>query len=223
MLIIRSGDALVPERIRRIICFCLGTMASLLLISGTRRPFSQFGDEASPLLVCDIKPRAIRFLWIKVTVSYYQRFRITLMQFTKQPFQRTLLCFRSGVTRSLAVTGKTSYICNTNRMSVMVLAMRTDLRLRSTPFNSAVGRNNIMISTTLPAQRAVVAVNVRHSQCAASAVSAAMHNNQSYRSHTQMALKLRHGTARRTRNNHFNHSQHIQCHLLPVNLHTRSL
>ena len=156
------------------ICFCLGTMASLLLISG---------DEASPLLVCDIKPWAIRFLWIKVTVSYYQRFRITLMQFTKQPFQRTLLCFRSGVTRSLAVIGKTSYICNTNRMSVMILAMRTDLRLRSTPFNSAVGRNNIMISTTLPAQRAVVAVNVRHSQCAASAVSAAMHNNQSYRSH----------------------------------------
>ena len=214
MLIIRSGDALVPERIRRIICFCLGTMASPLLI---------FGDEASPLLFCDIKPWAIRFLWIKVTVSYYQRFRITLMQFTKQPFQRTLLCFRSGVTRSLAVTGKTSYICNTNRMSVMILAMRTDLRLRSTPFNSAVGRNNIMISTTLPAQRAVVAVNVRHSQCAASAVSAAMHNNQSYRSHTQMVLELRHGTARRTRNNHFNHSQHIQCHLLPVNLHTRSL
>ena len=124
---------------------------------------------------------------------------------------------------SLAVTGKTSYICNTNRMSVMILAMRTDLRLRSTPFNSAVGRNNIMISTTIPAQRAVVAVNVRHSQCAASAVSAAMHNNQSYRSHAQMVLELRHGTTRRTRNNHFNHSQHIQCHLLPVNLHTRSL
>ena len=184
MLIIRSGDALVPERIRRIICFCLGTMASLLLISGTMAsPLLISGDEASPLLVCDIKPWAIRFLWIKVTVSYYQRFRITLMQFTKQPFQRTLLCLRSGVTRSLAVTGKTSYICNTNRMSVMILAMRTDLRLRSTPFNSAVGRNNIMISTTLPAQRAVVAVNVRHSQCAASAVSAAMHNNQSYRSH----------------------------------------
>lgn len=36
-------------------------------------------------------------------------------------------------------------------------------------------------------------------------------------------LELRHGTARRTRNNHFNHSQHIQCHFLPVNLHTRSL
>ena len=193
MLIIRSGDALVPERIRRIICFCLGTMAfpspnigdeaSLLPVWGRGVPSPNIGDEVSPLLVCDIKPWAIRFLWIKVTVSYYQRFRITLMQFTKQPFQRSLLCFRSGVTRSLAVTGKTSYICNTNRMSVMILAMRTDLRLWSTPFNSAVGRNNIMISTTLPAQRAVVAVNVRHSQCAASAVSAAMHNNQSYSSH----------------------------------------
>ena len=158
------GDT--PERIRRVNCIV--------------------GDEGVP--TPDSKPWAIRFLWIKVTVSYYQRFRITLMQFTKQPFQRSLLCFRSGVTRSLAVTGKTSYICNTNRMSVMILAMRTDLRLRSTPFNSAVGRNNIMISTTLPAQRAVVAVNVRHSQCAASAVSAAMHNNQSYRSHTQMVL-----------------------------------
>ena len=135
------------------------------------------------IFASNIKSRATGLLFIQITVPHNQRFRITFMQFLKQPSQRTLLCLRPCVARSLAVTGKTSYICNTNRMSVMIPAMRTDLFFRSTPFNSAVGRNNIMISTTLPAQRAVVAVNVRHSQCAASAVSAAMHNNQSYRSH----------------------------------------
>ena len=37
------------------------------------------------------------------------------------------------------------------------------------------------------------------------------------------ALHLRHGTASGARHNQFNHSQHIECHTLPVDLHTRSL
>ena len=105
------------------------------------------------------------------------------MQFTKQPFQRTLLNLRSGVARSLAVGGKSSYIRHTDGMAVMVLAMRSNLRLWSPTLDGAVSRNHIVIPTASPTERTVVAVNVRHSQCAARTVGGAMHDNQSDRSH----------------------------------------
>ena len=170
-----------------------------------------------------IKPWTTGLVWVKVGVSHYQRFRITLMQFTKQPFQRTLLCFRSCVARSLAVGGKSSYIRHTDGMAVMVLAMRSNLRLWSSTLNGTVNRNHIVIPTASPTERTVVAVNIRHSQCAARLIGGAMHNNQGYRSHTQIVLELRHGTASRSSDNQFNHSQHIQCHSLPVDLHVRRL
>lgn len=135
------------------------------------------------VLLHHIKPRTTGFVWIKVRVSHYQRFRITLMQFTKQPFQRTLLCFRSGVARSLAVSGKSSYIRHTDGMAVMVLAMRSDLRLWSPTLDGTVSRNHIVIPTASPTERTVVAVNIRHSQCATRTVCGAMHDNQSNCSH----------------------------------------
>ena len=156
-------------------------------------------------------------------MSHYQRFRITFMQFTKQPFQRTFLCFRSGVARSLAVSGKSSYIRHTDGMAVMVLAMRSDLRLWSPTLDGTVSRNHIVIPTASPTERTMVAVNVRHSQCAARLIGGAMHNNQGNRSHTQMVSELRHGTASCACDNQFNHSQHIECHTFPVDLHTCSL
>lgn len=168
-----------------------------------------------------IKPWTTGFVWIKVRVSHYQRFRITFMQFTKQPFQRTLLCFRSGVARSLAVSGKSSDIRHTDGMAVMVLAMRSNMRLRSSTLDGTVSRNHIVIPTTSPTERTVVAVNIRYSQCAARLIGRAMHNNQGNRSHTQIVLELRHGTASRPCDNQFNHSQHIQRHSLPVDLHVR--
>ena len=113
------------------------------------------------------KPWAMRFLWIKVRVSYYQRFRITLMQFTKQPYQRTLLCFRPCVARSLAIAGKSSYIRYTNRMAVMISTMRSNALLRSSSLDDPVGRNHIVIPTASPTERTMIAVNIRHSQCAA--------------------------------------------------------
>ena len=130
-----------------------------------------------------IKPRTTGFVWIKVRVSHYQCFRITFVQFTKQPLQRTLLCFRSGVARSLAVSGKSSDIRHTDGMAVMVLAMRSNLRLRSSTLDGTVNRNHIVISTASPTERTVVAVNVRHTQCAARTVCGAMHDYQSYCSH----------------------------------------
>ena len=133
--------------------------------------------------VYDAKSWAMRFLWIKVGVSHYQCPRISTMQFLKQPSQRLLLCLRPCVARSLAVIGKTSYICNPNRMAVMISTMRTNALLRSSTFDGPVGRNHIMIPTPLPSQWAVIAVNIRHSQCAARLIGGAMHNNQCYRSH----------------------------------------
>ena len=102
--------------------------------------------------VYDAKPRAIRFMRIKVTMPHDKRLRILLMQSLQQCSQRTLLSLRSCVARSLAVTGKTSYIRHPDRMSVMIFAMRPDLFLRTSTLNSAVSRNHIMISTTLPTQ-----------------------------------------------------------------------
>lgn len=130
-----------------------------------------------------IKPWTTGLVLVKVGVSHYQRFRITLMQFTKQPFQRTLLCFRSGVARSLAVSGKSSYIRHTDGMAVMVLAMRSNLRLWSSTLNGTVNRNHIVIPTSTSTERTVVAVNICHSQCATRTVGGAMHDNQSNCSH----------------------------------------
>ena len=153
-----------------------------------------------------IKPWTTGFVWIKVRVSHYQRFRITFMQFTKQPFQRTLLCIRSGVAKSLSVSGKSSYICHTDGMAVMILAMRSNLRLRSSTFDGTVSRNHIVIPTASPTERTVIAVNIRHSQCAVRLIGGAMHNNQGNRSHTQIVLEFRHGIASCTCVNQFNHS-----------------
>ena len=133
--------------------------------------------------VYDAKPWAIRFMWIKVTMPHDKRPWITFMQILQQTSQRTLLCLRSGVAMSLAVTGKTSNIRHPDRMSVMISAMRPDLFLRTSTLNSAVSRNHIVISTPLPAQRAVVAVDIRHSDSAARLIGGAMHYNQGYRSH----------------------------------------
>ena len=72
-------------------------------------------------------------------------FRITFLQFTKQQFQRTLLSLRSCVARRLAVNDKPSYIRHTEGMSVMVFAMRSNLRFRSSSLDSTVSRNQIVI------------------------------------------------------------------------------
>lgn len=72
-------------------------------------------------------------------------FRITFIQFTKQQFLRTLLSLRSCVARRLAVNGRPSYIRHTEGMAVMVFAMRSNLRFRSSSLDSTVSRNQIVI------------------------------------------------------------------------------
>lgn len=109
-------------------------------------------------------------------------FRVTFIQFTKQQFQRTLLGLRSCVTRRLAVNGKPSYIRHTEGMAVMFLQCApTCASGRPRSIAPSVGINSDTRAT--PIERAVVAINVRHSLCATRTVCGAMHDNQSYCCH----------------------------------------
>lgn len=118
-------------------------------------------------------------------MSKNQSLRITPMQFGKQPFQRKLLSRRPGIHRSLAVGSQSPDITNTDRMTVMVTAMRTDDSLRSSDLDSPVSRDDIMIPTPLPTKAAMIAVYVRHSQGTARLVGGAVHDNQRNPSHGQ--------------------------------------
>ena len=120
----------------------------------------------------------MRFHGFQVTMTHNQRLRITLMQFTQQPSQRTLLRFRSGVAGSLAVSGQTTYISHPDGVSVMVLAMRPYPLLRSARFNRPVRRNHVVITATAPTQRPMIAVDVLQAEGTARPVGGAVHNNQ---------------------------------------------
>ena len=133
--------------------------------------------------LCTSNPEQQGFVWIKFRVSYDQSFRRTFIKFTKQTFQHTLLSLRSGVARSLAVNGKPSYICHTEGMAVMILAIRSNQYLWSPTLNGTVCGNHIVILTATPTERTVVTVNVRYSQCAARTACGAMYDNHSYCSH----------------------------------------
>lgn len=118
-------------------------------------------------------------------MSKNQSLRITPMQFGKQPFQRKLLSRRTSIHRSLAVGSQSPDITNTDRMTVMVTAMRTDDSLRSSDLDSPVSRDDIMIPTPLPTKAAMIAVYVRHSQGTARLVGGAVHDNQRNLPHGQ--------------------------------------
>ena len=98
----------------------------------------------------NLKPRAMRFSRIQVTMTHNQRFRITGMQILQQTSQRTLLCLRSGVAGSLAVSSQSPYVSHPDGMSVMVLAMCPHHLLWPTRLNGAVRRNHVVVAATLP-------------------------------------------------------------------------
>ena len=126
----------------------------------------------------------MRLLRIQDTMTYNQRLRITLMQIYQQTSQRTLLCWGSGIARSLAVSGKPTHISHPNGVPVMVLAMRPHHLLRPARFNGPIRRNHVVVATANPAQVTVPPVDVRHSKGTARLVGGAVHNNQRDRSHS---------------------------------------
>lgn len=118
-------------------------------------------------------------------MSKNQSLRVTAVQFRKQPLQRILLRRSACVHGSLAVSSQPSDITHPDRMNVMVSAVRADNSLRPSNLDSAVSRNHIVITATLPSQAAMIAVDVRHPQGTARLVGGAVHDNQSNGSHCQ--------------------------------------
>ena len=131
----------------------------------------------------NVKPWAMGFPRIQVTVPHNQRLRITLMQILQQGFESPLLRLYSGVTRSLAVSSKASDVCHTDGMGVVVLAVGTDLLFWSPHLNTAVNRNDIVVSASAPSEGTMIAVDVRHPKGTARPVGGAVHDNKSNLSH----------------------------------------
>ena len=125
----------------------------------------------------------MRFSRIQVTMTHNQRLRITGMQILQQTSQRTLLCLGSGVAGSLAVSSQSPYVSHPDGMPVMVLAVRPHHLLWPTRLNGAVRRNHVVVAASLPAERTMIAINVRHSQGTARPVGGAVHDNQGDRTH----------------------------------------
>ncbi len=173
----------------------------------------------------------MRLLRIQVTMTHNQRLRITLMQILQQTSQRTLLRLGSGVAGSLAVSSKPSYVCHPDRVPVMVLAVRPHHFLWSSRLNGAVRRDNIMISTSAPSERTMIAVDVRHPKGTARPVGGAVHDNKSNSTHRNFNFLILNplisqqrcdSSTSCSRQNQFNHSDYVEHDALPVLFHTCS-
>ena len=138
----------------------------------------QFAFTPTPRPLADIKPRTTRFPRIQITMAHYQRLRITLMQVPQQFLQCPFLSLSASILWSLAVGGQSADIAYANGVAIMVLAVGALLFLGSSLFNRPVGRNDIVVSTSLPSEGTMIAVDIRHSQCAALLIGRAMHDNQ---------------------------------------------
>ena len=112
-----------------------------------------------------------------------QRLRISLMQGFNNHSQRALLSLSASVLWSLAVGSEAADIANANRVAIVVFAMSALHFLWSPRFNCPVNGNDIMIPAAEPTEGTMVAVDVRHPQCAALLIGRAMHDNQRYFPH----------------------------------------
>ena len=112
----------------------------------------------------NIESRTTRLLRIQVTMTHYQRLRITLMQSLQQLPQRALLCLSTCVLWSLAVGSQTADIANANAIAVVILAVSTHLLFRTASLNTSVRRNDVVVATAVPTKGTMIPVNVRHSK-----------------------------------------------------------
>ena len=131
----------------------------------------------------NIESRTTRLLRVQITMTHYQRLRITLMQILQQHPQRTLLFLSACVLWSLAVGSQAADVANANAMAVVVLAVSTHLLFRTASLNTSVRRNDVVVATALPTKGTMIPVNVRHSKGTARPIGGAMHNNKRNLSH----------------------------------------
>lgn len=136
------------------------------------------------MILATRESRTVRFLRIQVTMSHYQSLGIAFKQLIQQFPQRHFLSLRPGVARRLAIPCQSAHVCHTNGVTVMMPAVSTYSRLRSSHLHTSVHRNDIMITTSLPSHRAMPAVYIRHAKGTARPVGGAVHDNQSDLTHT---------------------------------------
>ena len=99
------------------------------------------------------------------------------MQIPQQPHQGFLLRFRACVAGCASVGCEATHVGHPDRVQVVVLAMRSRQFLRPAPFQRAVGRDHIMVSTVCPAQRPMVTGYIRHAEGTARPVGGTVHND----------------------------------------------
>ena len=143
------------------------------------------------------------------------------MQIAQQLSQRDPLRLRAGVARCLAILGQPTHVGHADGVPVMVLAMCAHHLLRSSRLDSAVRRDHIVITAADPAERAMIAVDVRHAEGTARPVGGAVHDDQGDRPHRLQELGG--GSTRRSGQYQYNPTDHIEQYALPVRLHTRRL
>lgn len=124
-------------------------------------------------------------------MTHYQRLRISLMQILQQLPQCTLLCLCTCILWCLAVCSQSTDVAHANTVKVVVLAVSTHHLLRSSLLNCPVRGNHIMVSASLPAEGAMIAVDVRHPDGTARPICRAMHDNKCNFSHTIPILSHR--------------------------------
>ena len=133
------------------------------------------------ILVHHIKTRA-RLLRFQVPMSHNQGIGISPVKLLQQLAQGSPLGIRPGVSR-FSVYRQAADVTDSNRMTVMVLAMRSDFDFIPTRFDGSVCRNHIVIPTTFPSQRAMITVDVREAEGTARLVGGTVHDNQGNGSH----------------------------------------
>ena len=113
------------------------------------------------------------------------------MQILQQLPQCTLLCLCTCILWCLAVCSQSTDVAHANTVIVVVLAVSTHHLLRSSLLNCPVRGNHIMVSASLPAEGAMIAVDVRHPDGTARPICRAMHDNKCNFSHTIPILSHR--------------------------------
>ena len=91
--------------------------------------------------------------------------------------ERHALRWSAGVGRAVP-TVQASHIADTNGVEIVILAMRTDLRLGTATLNSAVEPDQVVIANPFPASLAVPLIHLRQGDLPPSGCGGAMDDEQ---------------------------------------------
>ena len=114
------------------------------------------------ILVYHIKTRT-GLLRIQVPMTHNKGIGISPVKLLQQVAQGNALGIHPSVSRFPAGR-QAADVTNSDRMTVMVLAMRSGFDFIPTRFDGSVCRNHIVIPTTFPSQRAMITVDVREAE-----------------------------------------------------------